>query len=95
MKGAIAMFSLSVNHIWLLLLAATGVTFWLGESGLSGTAGMSPVLTMFALAFVKALLVMLDFMELRHAPALWRWLLVGWLVLVTSGIVLAYWIGQR
>ena len=95
MKGATAMFSLSLNHIWLLLLAATGVTFWLGESGLSGTAGMSPVLTMFALAFVKALLVMLDFMELRHAPALWRRLLVGWLVLVTSGIVLAYWIGQR
>ena len=95
MKGATAMFSLSLNHIWLLLLAATGVTFWLGESGLSGTAGMSPVLTMFALAFVKALLVMLDFMELRHAPALWRWLLVGWLVLVTIGIVLAYWIGQR
>jgi hypothetical protein len=95
MKGAAAMFSFSVNSIWLLLLAATGVTFWLGESGLSGSAGMTPVLVMFALAFVKALLVMLDFMELRHAPALWRRLLVGWLVLVTAGIVLAYWIGQR
>jgi hypothetical protein len=34
-------------------------------------------------------------MELRHAPALWRRLLVGWLVLVTTGILLAYWIGQR
>jgi hypothetical protein len=56
---------------------------------------MAPVLVMFALAFVKALLVMRDFMELRHAPALWRWLLQGWLVLVTTGIVLAYWIGQR
>ena len=83
------------NHIWLILLAATGVTFGLGESGLSGSAGMAPVLVMFALAFVKALLVMRDFMELRHAPALWRWLLQGWLVLVTTGIVLAYWIGQR
>jgi heme/copper-type cytochrome/quinol oxidase subunit 4 len=95
MKGAVAMFSCSVNRIWLLLLAATGVTFWLGESGLSGRASMAPVLVMFALAFVKALLVMLDFMELRHAPALWRRLLVGWLVLVTTGILLAYWIGQR
>ena len=83
------------NHIWLILLAATGVTFWLGESGLSGQAGMAPVLLMFALAFVKALLVMLEFMELRHAPALWRRLLLAWLVLVTAGIVLAYWIGQR
>lgn len=95
MKSSSAIFPLSVNRIWLVLLAATGVTFWLGESGLSGTAGMSPVLAMFALAFVKALLVMLDFMELRHAPALWRRLLVGWLVLVAGGIVLAYWIGQR
>lgn len=83
------------NHIWLILLAATGVTFWLGESGLSGQAGMAPVVLMFTLAFVKALLVMLEFMELRHAPALWRRLLLAWLVLVTAGIVLAYWIGQR
>ena len=89
------MISFSVNRIWLLLLAATGVTFWLGESGLSGSAGMTAVLVMFGLAFVKALLVMLDFMELRHAPALWRRLLVGWLMLVTTGIVLAYWMGQR
>ena len=87
--------TLTINHIWLILLAATGVTFWLGESGVSGSAGMAPVLLMFALAFVKALLVMLDFMELRHAPVLWRRILVGWLVVVTSGIVLAYWIGQR
>jgi hypothetical protein len=86
---------MNINLIWLVLLAATGVTYWLGESGLSGSAGMAPVLLMFALAFVKALLVMLDFMELRHAPALWRRLLVGWLVFVTSGIVLAYWVGQR
>ena len=95
MKDSTTMFSWSANYIWIILLTATGVTFWLGESGLSGTAGMTPVLVMFALAFVKALLVMLDFMELRHAPALWRRLLVGWLVLVTGGIVLAYWIGQR
>jgi cytochrome c oxidase subunit IV len=94
MKKAAAMFTLTTNHIWLLLLAATGVTFWLGESGISGSAGMAPVLVMFALAFVKALLVMRNFMELRHAPALWRLLLQGWLVLVTTGIVLAYWLGQ-
>lgn len=85
---------MNINHIWLVLLAATGVTYWLGESDMAGGAGMAPVLLMFAMAFVKALLVMLDFMELRHAPALWRWLLVGWLVFVTSGVVLAYWTGQ-
>jgi cytochrome c oxidase subunit 4 len=47
------------------------------------------------MAFVKAMLVIYDFMELRHAPRLWRLLLIGWLVFVTALIVLAYWIGLR
>jgi hypothetical protein len=38
--------------------------------------------------------VILDFMDLRHAPALWRNLLTGWLVFVIGMILLAYWIGQ-
>ena len=89
------MFNTALNRIWLTLLLATGVTYWLGESGLSGSAGMAPVLLMFGMAFVKGFLVIYDFMELRHAPRMWRVLLVGWLIFVTSMIVLAYWIGLR
>lgn len=89
------MFTLSVNRIWIILLLATATTYWLGESGLSGRASMAPVLLMFGMAFIKGLLVIYDFMELRHAPRLWKLLLVGWLVFVTSMIVLAYWIGLR
>lgn len=89
------MFNTALNRIWLALLLATGVTYWLGESGLSGSAGMLPVLLMFAMAAAKGLWVIYDFMELRHAPRMWRVLLVGWLTFVTSMIVLAYWIGLR
>lgn len=89
------MFNRSVNTIWVILLVATAVTYWLGESGLSGRAGMAPVLLMFGLAFVKGFLVIYDFMELRHAPPLWLRLLVGWLIFVISMIVLAYLVGQR
>jgi hypothetical protein len=89
------MFNTALNRIWLALLLATGVTYWLGESGLSGSAGMVPVLLMFAMAAAKGLWVIYDFMELRHAPRMWRVLLVGWLTFVTSMIVLAYWIGLR
>lgn len=89
------MFNRSVNVIWVILLLATAVTYWLGESGLSGSAGMAPVLAMFGLAFIKGFLVIYDFMELRHAPPLWTRLLVGWLIFVTSMIVLAYYIGLR
>lgn len=87
------MFKSPINRIWIALLAATGVTFWLGESGGSAGAGMAAVLLMFAMAALKGLWVIYDFMELRHAPALWRRLLVGWLGLVISLIVLAYWVG--
>lgn len=84
-----------INRIWLALVVATLITFSLGESGLSGRAGIAPVLLMFALAYGKGMLVILDFMELRHAPVLWRRLMVGWLTLVLVAIVLAYWLGSR
>lgn len=93
MKMTVPPLHLAAHAVWLILLAATGVTFWLGESGWAGRAGMAPVLLMFALAFIKALLVMLEFMRLRHAPALWRRVMLAWLVLVVAGILLAYRVG--
>ncbi|MDE2401993.1 MAG: cytochrome C oxidase subunit IV family protein [Burkholderiales bacterium] len=82
-----------INRIWVALLVATLITFGLGESGLAGRAGIVPVLVMFALAYGKGILVILDFMELRHAPVLWRRLMVGWLTVVVTAILLAYWVG--
>lgn len=87
------MSAVALTRIWLLLLALTGASYWIGESGASGRGLMLPMLALFAFTFVKGLLVSLDFLELRHAPMLWRWLVVGWLALVLGLIVLAYWIG--
>ena len=39
------------------------------------------------------MVVALEFLELREAPALWRWLIAGWLVLVLGLVVLAYALG--
>jgi len=83
----------SVNRIWALLLLATAITWWLGESDQVGRGSLLPVLVIFALAVFKGLWVMYDFMELRHAPAMWRRLLLGWLIAVSSLILLAYWLG--
>ena len=80
----------SLTRVWMVLLAITAVTYWIGEGGLAGQASIVPVLVIFGLAFVKGLLVCLDFLELRHAPALWRWLAIGWLIVVLGLIVLAY-----
>ena len=81
------------NRVWLVLALATGVTFWLGDSGPAGALGMGPVLTMFALAGIKGWLVVDEFMGLRRAPQMWRVLLLSWLSVVASLIVFAYWIG--
>ncbi|MDP2678912.1 MAG: cytochrome C oxidase subunit IV family protein [Rhodoferax sp.] len=88
------MFKFSSNTLWLLLLTATGLTYGLGESGELGRASMASVFLIFGFALFKGLGVILDFMDLRHAPALWRNLLLGWLVFVMGMILLAYWIGQ-
>jgi len=82
----------SAHRAWLILIVATGMTWYLGEVGAAGTLA---IVTMLLIAFVKGRLVILDFMELRNAPALWRALLEGWLILVSSLIMLAYWISLK
>ena len=77
------------HRAWLLLLIATGITWWLGDVGAAGTG---VILAMLAIVFVKGRVVILDFMELRDAPLMWRLLLEGWLILVGGLILLAYWI---
>ena len=83
-----------IDRIGLFLLVATGITFAFGETGLvEGTAW--PVFVMLALAFLKGLWIALDFMELRHAPPLWRRLVVGWLAVVVLLILLAWVVTDR
>lgn len=85
----------AANRTWVILLIATAITYWLGESGTAGSAGTTAVFVMLGLALIKGWLVIYDFMELRHAPMLWKSLLVGWLGFVLGMIVLAYWMGLR
>jgi len=80
------------HRAWLILLIATGITWYLGEVGAAGTGA---IIAMLAIAFVKGRLVILDFMELRGAPLMWRLLLEGWLILVGSLILLAYWMSLK
>lgn len=87
-----AFFLNSAHRAWLVLLVATGITWWLGEVGAAGTGA---ILAMLAIAFIKGRLVILDFMELRGAPLMWRLLLEGWLILVGGLILLAYWISLK
>ncbi len=80
------------HRAWLILMIATGMTWYLGEVGAAGTWA---IVAMLVIAFVKGRLVILDFMELRSAPLMWRVLLEGWLIFVSSLILIAYWISLK
>lgn len=82
----------ALDWIWLLLLLATGFTFWLGESGTTSQHGSLAAMLMFAIVIIKGWLVADHFMELRHAPGFWRWGVLGWLLFVCLLILLAYWL---
>jgi heme/copper-type cytochrome/quinol oxidase subunit 4 len=75
--------------VWALLMAATCTSTWLLSKGaFSATVGE---LGIFLIAAVKVRFVMLDFMELRHAPRPVRVAFEGWVVLVTC-LILGFWL---
>jgi len=79
---------LTAHHrSWLLLVCATVGAVWIREDGLTGVTIGAAIL---AIAYAKGRLVVLDFMELRHAPLLWRFLLEAWLLLVSSLMLAIY-----
>ncbi len=79
---------MSIINLWVILVFLTGLTWAVGDAG--GT-GMIWALGLLLSVFLKGHWIIQDFMGLRHAPALWRRLLHGWLFLVTGLIFLAYW----
>ncbi|MBI5268322.1 MAG: cytochrome C oxidase subunit IV family protein [Burkholderiales bacterium] len=70
---------------WLALFLATGLTLWLGERA-PGRLGAGTASAVLALAVFKGWLVADEFMGLRGAPRLWRWLVRGWLLAVCGFI---------
>lgn len=75
------------TYIWLLLVLLTVTTYGIGEAGFDGAAVM---LTVLATAAIKVQMVSNYFMGLRHTRWLWRGIVLGWLLLVTGLITIAY-----
>jgi len=75
--------------IWLLLLAATALSWGLGIGALvhaTRVAGTAIVVV----AFFKIRLIMLEFMEIRHAPLFMRIGCEAWVLAICGGIVFLY-----
>ena len=77
-----------LNLAWLQLLSFAIVT--LAASLLLPSRWLVDALVLL-LAAVKGRVIVLDFLGLRHAPALWRGLLTTWLIglVVLAGIAVA------
>lgn len=75
-----------LDAVWLATLVATGIAWWVGESGF-GEAVRWAAAVVFALSLAKGVAIAMEFMELRGAPAVWRRFVVGWLLVVIVLIV--------
>lgn len=70
-----------ITLVWAALVATT-IASW--AAGLSETAGVGVLLLMA----LKLRWVLLDFMELRHAPWHWRMAAEGWTAALTAVLML-------
>jgi hypothetical protein len=81
-----------LNVIWVALMVATVLTWFIGKS-VQLTAPM--VAMVLVISAVKGWLIIYDFMALRRVKFLWRALVLGWLLLTLAVILLAYWLGLK
>lgn len=78
-----------IHVAWLTLLIATLLSWWLAEGHHPDGIGLAATCVVMALSGIKGLIIALDFMELRHAPRLWRNGLLCWLAVILLVIFLA------
>ena len=70
---------------WLALAVLSTATVLLGNAG----STLLLACAVLAVALIKAWVITEGFMELRHAPVMWRLLLFGWPLAMACGILFA------
>jgi hypothetical protein len=81
-----------LNVIWVALMVATVLTWFIGKSV---QMSVPLVVMVLVISAVKGWLIIYDFMALRRVKFLWRALVLGWLLLTLAVILLAYWLGLK
>lgn len=78
-----------ITAVWALLVGATMLSWELGH-GLGFDSVRTAGAAILVVTFIKVRLVMLDFMEIRHAPRWMRWVGESWIVLITTLLVVLF-----
>ncbi len=82
----------TITLVWLLLVALTGVSWVFGSRAAGVTAAPHPAgLALLAVAFFKARLVILYFMEVSDAPRPLRIIMEAWVVVALVAVSSMYW----
>jgi hypothetical protein len=81
-----------LNVIWIALMVATVLTWFIGKSG---PLSVTTVIIVLLIAAIKGWLIIEDFMALRRVKFLWRGLVLGWLIMTLAIILFAYWLGLK
>ncbi|WLG20864.1 cytochrome C oxidase subunit IV family protein [Pseudomonas sp. FP1154] len=73
---------------WMTLAVLSIGTVALAQVAATGLVSIA----ILAVAVTKAWLIADGFMELRHAPRLWRWLVLSWaaLLAIVIGVVISF-----
>ncbi|MSQ68592.1 MAG: hypothetical protein EXR83_10425 [Gammaproteobacteria bacterium] len=80
-----------VSWLWAALMAATALSWAFGHGLGAGADLRWSGTAVLLIAFLKARVVFLDFMELRHAPAALRLAFECWTLTVAGTLVALYW----
>ena len=80
-----------ITIVWLGLLLATGLSWETGGEFAFGGDLRSLGVLVLVIAFIKVRYIMLEFMELRHAPLAMRLFAECWAALVCTAVVIFYW----
>jgi hypothetical protein len=78
--------------VWLLLMVATGLSWWLGTDSEAWIEAhhRAATIVLMLIAFGKVQLIIDHFMEVRTAPAALRLILLAWVVLALGVILGLY-----
>jgi Prokaryotic Cytochrome C oxidase subunit IV len=83
-----------LTSVWAALSLITLLSWWIGSRhSVAFDRNATVTFSVLALAAVKIRLIMSDFMEVRHAPALLRHLTDGWIVFVIGSLMAIYGLG--
>ncbi len=79
------------TFVYLVMIALTLATWWIGTMGLGG---LQLSLTVLVFAMIKGQMVGDFFMGLRSVRGFWRWVIAIWLLvpgaLITTAFVISY-----